>query len=224
MHGAPLDATIDRRRIHGEEYAARFERLHGTEHRRLRGILADVALDRSDRVLDIGCGSGLLLPWIADRVDEYVGVDFSAAFIRAANARRAALGVRNARFVCGPVDAVRGPFTVAFALDVSEHIPDAEWGRVLRSVQHVLAPGGRLILHTPDAAFVVERLKAWGVLRQFPEHVAVRTTAHNVRLVAEAGFHVTRTRPLPHYNVLRVLHPLRSVVGPARLWLEARAP
>ena len=45
-------------------------------------------LSPDDVVADFGCGNGVLLELVAPRVREYVGVDFSEEFVRAAERRR----------------------------------------------------------------------------------------------------------------------------------------
>jgi hypothetical protein len=107
-------------------------------------------------------------------------------------------------------------------------VPDDEWVELLRAMHGTLRPGGSLYLHTPNRAFFLERMKAHNfMVPQFPEHVAVRTLQENAELLAKAGFWVRRGLTLPHYNVLRHLHPLRRLpliggVFEARLFIEAR--
>jgi hypothetical protein len=69
-----------------------------------------------------------------------------------------------------------------------------------------------------------------GVLPQFPEHIAVRDMRQNIDLLAASGFERAKVngRVLPHYNVLKVVHPLRRLplVGrlfEARLFITAQA-
>ena len=63
-------------------------------------------------------------------------------------------------------------------------------------------------------------------VRQFPEHVAVRTPEHNAALLEKAGFCVNKLILIAHYNILRYLHPLSyiPVIGKylkARILIEA---
>lgn len=226
-----MKSTEELRDLHGEEYVAAFE---GQSPRRLSRLLEHIVVAAEDRVADFGCGNGMLLELLVGRVASYVGVDFSEPFVRAAERRRRRLGAgsdRAVRFECAEIGEFcrRHPeaFDVAFAMDFSEHVYDDAWTGILGSIRGSLVPGGRLYLHTPNADFFVERMKAGNVLlKQFPEHVAVRTPEHNAALVGAAGFEVDRVWRLAHYNVLRLVHPLRYLprVGryfEARILLEA---
>jgi len=61
-------------------------------------------------------------------------------------------------------------------MDFSEHVYDEEWREILRGIRSALKPTGRLYLHTPNAEFILEIMKARNlILARQPEHVAVRT-------------------------------------------------
>jgi cyclopropane fatty-acyl-phospholipid synthase-like methyltransferase len=121
-------------------------------------------------------------------------------------------------------------FDVATAFDFSEHVDDEDFLHIFSAIRASLKPSGRLLLHTPNLEFFLERLKDWGVLRQFPEHIAVRSPSDHLRLLEDCGFDIqfVRIERIAHYNMLRVLHPLSRipVLGrcfAARLFIECRA-
>ena len=225
-------SELDARALHGREYAERFDRMHG--RRRLLQLLPLMQLGKDEDLVDFACGNGLLAAETHDRVGSYTGVDFSQPFIDLASARAARLGARNLKFECASIEdfcaAHPRRFDVACAFDFSEHVRDAEWLALLVTMRRSLKPGGRLYLHTPNAGFVLERLKRHNlILRQSPEHVAVRDMQANLKLLRQAGFVITVARFVRHYNLLRFLHPLRHtpLIGPlfeARIFVEARAP
>ena len=67
-------------------------------------------------------------------------------------------------------------------------------------------------LHTPNAEFVVEIMKARNLLlRQFPEHIAVRNAEDNRRFLERAGFVDVSVHFLPHYNILSLVHPMSFI-------------
>ena len=215
--------------LYGDEYVEKFKT---QSPRRLGRLLPYLSLHPTDIVADFGCGNGMLLDLVGDRVRRYVGVDFSEPFIHAAR-RGVNLRWPDAQFVCSSIVdfCSRRPntFDVAFAMDFSEHVYDDDWLEILRSVRLALRPSGRLYLHTPNADFIVERMKAKNLILapQF-EHVAVRTTDENCRLLREAGFVVDRVRLIAHYKrVLSWVHALSVLPGVgrhfgARVFIEAR--
>jgi SAM-dependent methyltransferase len=158
-------------------------------------------------------------------------VDFSSEFIAAANRRLHSLGARNAHFHCCTIgefcDNHVGVIDKAFAFDFTEHVYDEELTVTLASIRRSLKKNGRLFAHTPNGGFVIERLKAAGVLHQFPEHVAVRRKIDYVRLFRAAGFTRTVITCLAHYNpILKFMHVLHRVPGigdlfASRLFIEA---
>lgn len=207
--------------IHDGAYVENFSRRQSPW--RLRRLLPYLDLKPSDRVADFACGNGLLMEIVAPLVACYAGVDISGEFVRLARERRDRLGISNAEFVCSGIPEFcasnQAAFSVAFAMDVAEHLPDDEWIGALRSIRGSIAPAGRFYMHTPNADFVVERMKKRGILlRQFPEHIAVRNVHRNIAMLEETGFAVRHARLIAHYNVLRLLHPLSRIPGIGRLF------
>jgi 2-polyprenyl-6-hydroxyphenyl methylase/3-demethylubiquinone-9 3-methyltransferase len=67
------------------------------------------------------------------------------------------------------------------------------------------------------------------VLAQFPEHIAVRNAQSNSEFLSRAGFENIEVSFIPHYNIVRLVHPLSwlPVVGRyfrARLFITAQKP
>ena len=170
---------------------------------RMRRMLPFFDLSSHEVVADFGCGNGVLLDLIGPKVREYVGVDFSEAFIRAADRRRHAHGHQNGRFYCADIVTFcsRHPahFDAAFGLDFTEHIYDDQFLCIVRAIHASLKPGATLYLHTPNADYFMERLKAWGILTQVEGHVGVRDAGRHEMLLAQCGFPNVRIRYLAHY-------------------------
>lgn len=119
----------------------------------LEDYLADLALPRGARVLEIGCGSGPVARALAGRpgIDEVIGLDPSPVFIE--HARTCASGVPNLSFALG--DGRDLPFGDAgFDAVVCHtslcHIPGPDC--VLAEAARVLRPGGALAIFDGDYA------------------------------------------------------------------------
>jgi cyclopropane fatty-acyl-phospholipid synthase-like methyltransferase len=218
------------RDLYRADYVRRY---HQEDRERLARLVVLMDLEPHMITADLGCGNGLLLGLIHDRVAYYHGIDFSSEFIDEARQRQQHAGIRNAEFHCRSiVEFCRehcSEIDRAFALDFAEHVYDEELLGIARAVRSSLREGGRFYLHTPNLDFFLERLKDRGILRQFPEHVAVRRAERYVELLAESGFSQVRILFLPHYlRSLAWLHafsrlPLVGRHLRARLFLECLA-
>lgn len=108
--------------------------------------------DRSARILDIGCGSGLLLHLVASRgYGDVTGIDASL------EQRRAAPAEIRERIQVGellPLLRAAAPASVdvVISFDVLEHLTKSEVEAVAREVFRVLKANGRWIVHVPNAA------------------------------------------------------------------------
>ncbi len=101
-------------------------------------------------VLDIGCGRGEIVNFCAQQgARQVTGIDFSPNAIEIT--RELTQGLENIELI--EIEAVdmdfQDRFDVVFALDVVEHIPDAEMQQVYDRVYEALRPGGIFIVHTP---------------------------------------------------------------------------
>lgn len=99
------------------------------------------------RYLDVGCGNGYTVRWAAQDATEVppLGIDVSSAMIE--RAAQMSEGT-HARFVRSEFPSASlakdGPFDAIFSMEVFYYLPDLELA--LRSVQELLAPGGRFAL------------------------------------------------------------------------------
>lgn len=114
-------------------------------------------------------------------------------------------------------------------IDFSEHVYDETLLEVLKDIKSSLKKNGRLYLHSPNGNYFIEIMKKHNfVMKQFPEHVAIRTLKHNIMLLERAGFGIKMTMFIPHYNILKYLHfasylPIVGKWFQARIFIEAVA-
>jgi len=115
-------------------------------------ILARLAPQAGERILDLGCGDGVLTADLVSSGAEVVAVDASAPMVAAAVARGIAARVMDARALTFTAE-----FDAVFSNAVLHWIPEAD--AVLAGVARALTPGGRFVAefggHTNVAAIVV---------------------------------------------------------------------
>ena len=112
-------------------------------------LAAILPLDGRGRLIDVGCGPGVLTLPLAPYVDEVVGVDPDAPMLAEAERRAAAAGIANARWLCAKAEdlpADLAPVRVA-TFGQSFHWMDQD--RVAAIVLDLLQPGGALV-HVSD--------------------------------------------------------------------------
>jgi ubiquinone/menaquinone biosynthesis C-methylase UbiE len=160
-------------------YNRAFELLAGRAHERCRErVLELAALKGVERVLDAGCGTGMMALRIAARYPRCTvqGVDLSARMIAAA--RRDAEGRELAvDFRVGSVtdlpyaDAL---FDVVITNIMYHHLDLAEKRRAVAEIARVLKRGGRYVSSEfgPRARNALQRLMAKGEYTLYPSHLA----------------------------------------------------
>jgi SAM-dependent methyltransferase len=133
-----------------------------------RHLLAAGLIPAGGRVLDIGCGQGLLASLLracgamraagewprhwppAPAGTQVTGIELMPRDVE--RARRALGEDAAARFVCGDMRTVPFPSSHAVViLDVLHYVTHAEQDAVLQRVRDALVPGGRLLLRVGDA-------------------------------------------------------------------------
>ena len=186
-----------------------------------RDVLRVVAPRPDDLVVELGSARGDVSFLLARHCREVVGVDAAPEAIAMAETERLRRGLPNVRWLEADVAAMpaiaAGSIDSVAAIDLVEHIDDPTLCAMLAECRRILKPGGRLGLYPPDRLHYVERAKAHDfVLRQFPQHIAVRPAEGYRRLLAEAGFSLAldawSVSPFPGVrHVERLLAPLPLV-------------
>ena len=134
-------------------------------------------------VLEIGCGTGMLLARVAPRCTSYVGLDFSpAALEHIRSMQKSVGGLDNIRLLERNADQLDdfapGTFDTVVINSVVQHFPDVDYlERVLNGAIRLVRPGGHVLvgdvlnlklleafhasvqLHRADASDTCERLR-----------------------------------------------------------------
>jgi SAM-dependent methyltransferase len=139
--GAEWDAIADRRH----------QQIQSQRDLSFWHVLAPTALELlrscdTERVLDVGCGTGELTQQIATAAAFVLGIDVSRRSVEIAREQNAPLG--NVRFAVGPLEQLlpnvtEEPFSTAVAGMSLMTAPDLT--AAMRAVADVLRPGGRLL-------------------------------------------------------------------------------
>jgi ArsR family transcriptional regulator len=159
-------------------------------------------------VADLGCGSGALTAALAPHVGKVVGVDQSAAMLKAA--RRRLRGVDNVALHRGELEALPLPAAscdAALAVLVLAYVPEV--ARVLAEAARILKAGGRL------AVVDLARHADEDFARRLGQVRLGFSPADLTRALGAAGLAAAAVRPLP---------PEPGARGPALLLATAHKP
>jgi SAM-dependent methyltransferase len=172
-------------------------------------------LANTDRLVDVGCGSGYATRILAPLVRETLGVDFSESMI--ARARAAAAGRPGLRFeVANALDldpGAQGTFDVALSVRCLINLESWELQqRALENIARLLTPGGRFIFveGLADGRRALNAMRVRMGLSEMP------TVWHNVdfeestlMLCLDRFFTLATRRHFGVYDfVSRVVHPM----------------
>lgn len=161
-------------------------------------------LGASDRVLEVGCGTGSTALLLADGVEQIVAGDISPNMVAIAKEKAAAQGIANVRFETAPVDAMdAGPFDAVMGLNVLHLMDDVEAD--IAAIRARLKPGGIFISKTFFVPKRGESLKS-RVMRAVLPIMRAIGKAPKVRifrdgeldmLIEGAGFEIVETGNYP---------------------------
>jgi len=137
----------------------------------LRTAWIDSRIPPASRILDIGCGAGLLAEALAKKGHDVLGIDAAGAAISAAQAHAEGQGLALSYRACLAEDllAEGHRFPVITALEVIEHVDDP--AAFVATLAALLEPGGTLFLSTLNRtkrSFLVAKLGAEYLLRLMP--------------------------------------------------------
>jgi ubiquinone/menaquinone biosynthesis C-methylase UbiE len=191
-------------------------------------MLACVAPQPHERILDLGAGSGWCSEWLQRLNVEAVGVDLSLDLLRVGRERLP----RPGRLVAGDLEHLpfaTGSFDAAVSLNAFHHLPNTHLA--LREVHRVLAPRGRVLFSEPgrghsDAETSRHAVESFGVTEQ-----DILVTPF-LQACQDAGFRNVRLKPLayvvPYFEAdlqrwiswHRIADTPRPIRAARKLWLN----
>jgi 2-polyprenyl-6-hydroxyphenyl methylase / 3-demethylubiquinone-9 3-methyltransferase len=232
---APADAAFDTREVEKFDVLAHefwdprgaFFPLHALNPVRVGYVVERAALAQR-RVLDVGCGGGLLCEALCRHGAHLTGIDLAPSMIEVArlHAHESQLAI-DYEISSAEQLAARSPgqFDVVTCMELIEHVPNP--GNLLAAIAQLLRPGGELFVSTINRnlrSFVMAIVGAEYVLRLIPrgthEYARLLRPAelaglgrrHDLTLRDVRGIHfnpLTRSARLSHdvgINYLAHLH------------------
>jgi 2-polyprenyl-6-hydroxyphenyl methylase / 3-demethylubiquinone-9 3-methyltransferase len=148
---------------HGE-----FRPLHILNPVRARFVAERAAL-HGMRVLDVGCGGGLLCEALARAGAQVTGIDLAPGMIEVARLHAAEQGLAIDYRVCN-AEALAGSFHVVTCMEMLEHVPDP--GGMTAALAQLVRPGGSVFISTINRnlkSFLMAIVGAEYLLRLIPK-------------------------------------------------------
>lgn len=149
-----FDKYTKRGSVHWKEIMSKDIRVFNSYHKARYGWILKTAGDiKGKKVLDLGCGDGVLTYFLAKAGARVTGVDNDETGLQYANeklsefnkAKNLTYTFVNASVYDLPFEA--DTFDVVVNCEVIEHLPEPE--RMLREMKRVLKPQGRVVITTP---------------------------------------------------------------------------
>jgi len=200
---------------------------------RLKWVDQCLAPGPGDRIVDLGCGPGVLAKHLAQRGATVHGVDLSDVAIQFARQLNSAFP--NASFQA--CDASRcahlpdGSFDKACSVDVTEHCGYDVMLGIFAEAHRLLRPGGLYFIYTPNPRHWIEVARRLHLVPARPEHTGLRPAEVIVEALQRTGFQMVRQlRPPSMLPLVRwlekawSLQPLLPELGVYRVVILAQKP
>lgn len=150
-----------------------FRPLHEINPLRLNWIDERVGL-KGKRVLDVGCGGGILSESMARRGAEVLGIDLAEKSLKVAELHKLETGVNNVNYRVVSAEQLaseeQATFDVVTCLEMLEHVPDPS--QTIQACADLCKPGGWLFFSTINRnpkSFVFAIVGAEYVLNLLPK-------------------------------------------------------
>lgn len=208
-----------------DEFATWYEReRHDGYHAFIDELETGIVLEygRNKDILEVGCGTGLILQGVEPHARKAVGIDLSSGMLE--RARKRGLEVYKANATDLPFDD--DSFDVVYSFKVLAHVEDID--QALREMSRVTRPGGVMLLefyNRLSLRYLVKRIGGPRKISAATDEGAVYTRWDSPR---DLSGRFPASVKLEDYRGVRVLTPLAKahdvpVVGSVLRSLERRA-
>lgn len=194
-----------------------FKPLHQINPLRLDWIHALADLNQK-RVLDVGCGGGILADSMARKGADVTGIDLASKSLRVAQLHALETGTPNIQYREISVEALAqeqpASFDVVTCMEMLEHVPDP--GSVVRACAELVKPDGWVFfstLHRSAKAFMLAIVGAEYVLNMLPrgthEYAKMIRPSELAASCREAGLDLVGTKGM-EYNPITKRYALTT--------------
>ena len=194
-----------------------FKPLHQINPLRLDWIHALADLNQK-RVLDVGCGGGILADSMARKGADVTGIDLASKSLRVAQLHALETGTPNIQYREISVEALAqeqpASFDVVTCMEMLEHVPDP--GSVVRACAELVKPDGWVFfstLHRSAKAFMLAIVGAEYVLNMLPrgthEYAKMIRPSELAAGCREAGLDLVGTKGM-EYNPITQRYALTT--------------
>lgn len=193
-----------------------FKPLHEINPLRLEWINAKVPL-AGKKVIDIGCGGGILTESMARKGADATGIDLSEKALKVADLHSLESGVQVRYLHIAAEDMAAqeaGQYDVVTCMEMLEHVPDP--GAIVRAAASLVKPGGQVFFSTLNRnpkAYLFAVLGAEYLLRMLPkgthDYAKFITPAELSQYVRSAGLDVQGLKGMG-YNPLSKIYSLNE--------------
>lgn len=209
-------------RAYYDDFAAWYERERGRGYHRM---LDDLEVDLVERhagagdVLEVGCGTGLILGRVAGPGRRAIGLDLSRGML--AGARERGLDVVQSSATTLPFEDAS--FDCTYSFKVLPHVEDIE--RAMAEMARVTRPGGAVLAefyNTRSLRYLVKVLKPPTAISESTSDEAVYTRYDNrdtIRSYLPPSLEIVGWRGVRIVTPVAQVHQLPGI-GPAIRWLE----
>ena len=155
-------------------------------------------------VLEVACGAGLGLGWLAKRARRVEAGDINQENCRIASATyRGQANIRVERMDALDLPFEDSCFDVALLFEALYYLPDVP--TFLAEARRVLRPGGRLLMATVNSE--------WSGFQPSPLHTRYWTAAELVEALAQAGFVTNVSAAFPQLDATGIRNRLKTIAA-----------
>lgn len=187
-------------------------------------------IGNNDKILDVGCGDGILMYFIRNNSKKVYGIDNSGKELQ--NARKRGMIVKKVDLDREKIPFIASSFDCMVCLDVIEHVKDPE--KLLREINRVSKVGGKLILATPNVRFT-NHLFDLVIMGRFPKtstdpslydggHLHFFTYGDIIELLKKTGFRIAKIEGIINKPRRGWKGRILEMILGKKFMLEFRAP